>query len=160
MTDINSCTFTGRLTKDCETRSTQGGMTVTRFSFANNWYSTSTKKEEASFFDAVMFGKMADSLSPYLKKGVAITLSGELRQQRFTTRDGRNASRDEIIVGSIKLQDRKDEVPKTEERTTYQMDGRTFSSREEYEAYKDQVFGGPDDAPKGPESFDDSDIPF
>lgn len=139
MTDINSCTFTGRLTKDCESRSTLNGSTVVRFSFANNWYSANTKKEEVSYFDAVMFGKLAESLSPYLRKGVAITLSGELRQQRFVTKDGKNASREEIIVDSIKLQDRREDAsPKAEPQSAS------------------------DDGLKGPESMADdfSDIPF
>ena len=133
MTDINSCTFTGRLTKDCEIKATQSGVTVVRFSIANNWYSSQAKKEEASFFDCVMFGKMADGLAPYLKKGTAVTISGELRQQRFQS-NGENRSKIEIIVNSIKLQSEK---------------------KEETAAATSKAS---DDGLNGPESFDE--IPF
>ena len=168
MTDINSCTFTGRLTKDCETRTTAAGMMICRFSFANTYFASAAKKEEASYFDAVMFGKMAESVSPYLKKGTAITLSGELRQQRFQV-NGENRSKIEIVVNSLKLSpsgERRQESPTPEGTPPYQMDGKYFSSKEELEAYKEFVFGtpsvqkGPGDGLKGPETFDDSDIPF
>lgn len=158
MTDVNTCVLTGRLSKDCENRMTQSGVTVTRFTIANNYYSSSQKKEEASFFDCVMFGKLASSLSPYLKKGTSVTISGELRQQRFVA-NNENRSKIEVLVDNIKLSgEKKADAPiqkpnPNPEGKPYEMDGKFFDSREELEAYKEQVFG------KGPESFDDGD-PF
>lgn len=144
MADINTCTFTGRLTRDCETRSTQSGSTVARFSIANNYYSMQSKKEEASFFDCVMFGKMAENLPVYLKKGTPVTISGELRQQRFQV-NGKDQSKIEILVDNLRL------FPKQEETKTAATTAPAPQPTAQ-PAYNDGL--------KGPEAFEDDDIPF
>jgi single-strand DNA-binding protein len=104
MTDINRVIVIGRLTRDCETKFTQSGQAVCKFSIAVNrkrkvgdqW------EDEANFFDAVLWGRQAESLNQYLVKGKQVAIDGELRQDRWE-QDGQKRSRIEIVVGSIEL---------------------------------------------------------
>ena len=72
MTDINTVTIVGRLTRDCGQQDfsyLQSGTAVAKISVAVN---RSKKQQdgswadEASFFDVTVFGKSAENLHPYL----------------------------------------------------------------------------------------------
>ncbi|MDR1231792.1 MAG: single-stranded DNA-binding protein [Spirochaetaceae bacterium] len=104
MTDLNRVVLVGRLTRDAEMKFTPGGLAVSKFSIAVN---RSRKvgdqwEEEASFFDATLWGRSAESLSQYLIKGKQIALDGELRQDRWE-QDGQKRSKVEIIVNNLQL---------------------------------------------------------
>lgn len=102
--DINHVVLVGRLTRDAELRYTGGGTAVANLSLAIN---TRRRKDdqwvdEAHFFDAVVWGKTAESLSPYLTKGKQIGLEGELRQNRWE-QEGQRRSKVEIFARNIQL---------------------------------------------------------
>lgn len=102
--DINHVVLVGRLTRDAELRYTNSGSAVANISLAIN---TRRRREEqwvdeAHFFDAVVWGKTAESLSPYLTKGKQIGLEGELRQNRWE-QDGQRRSKVEIFTRNIQL---------------------------------------------------------
>jgi len=120
--DINCTILVGRLTKDMELRYTKSGTALGNISLAtnrrvkqgNDW------KDEASFFDAVLWGKQAEALSKYLTKGTSVCLKGELVQDRWE-QDGQKRSRVKINVQSIQVffsNDRKEE-PKKQKQEFY-----------------------------------------
>lgn len=87
-TDINTVVLSGRLVKDAE----QKAQNFATFTIAaNRSYKTKSGevKDEASFIDCELNGR--DKLVPYLKKGVKISLNGELRQNRWE-KDGKKYS--------------------------------------------------------------------
>ena len=104
MTDLNRVVLIGRLTRDAETKFVQSGQAVCKFSLAVNrkrkvgdqW------EDEVSFFDAVLWGRSAETLSQYLIKGKQIALDGELKQDRWE-QDGQKRSKVEIVVNNIQL---------------------------------------------------------
>lgn len=103
-TDINSVVLVGRLTQDAELKYTNSGFPVSKVRIAVN---TKRKKEgvwteEGNFFDVVIWGKIAEVLQPYLVKGKAIGVQGELRQNRWE-QDGQPRSRVEIVANNIQL---------------------------------------------------------
>jgi single-strand DNA-binding protein len=104
MQDISSVTQTGRLTRDAELKYTSGGLAICNFSIASN----KSKKvgdrweDEAHFFDCVLFGKYAESMSRYLTKGKQISLQGELNQERWE-KEGQKRSRVTIKVDRLVL---------------------------------------------------------
>ncbi len=104
MTDLNMIMFVGRLTKDCETRYSQSGIAVTRFSIANNYRKKSGDQwvDDVNFFDVVLIGKSAESLAQYLTKGRQVCVQGELRQSRWE-QNGESKSRYEILAISVQL---------------------------------------------------------
>ncbi len=102
--DINVVVLVGRLTRDCEVRSTTSGTSVCRFSLAVNRRKKSgdTWSDEANFFDVVLMGRSADSLRSYLTKGRQVSVEGELRQSRWE-QDGQSHSRIEIMANNVQL---------------------------------------------------------
>lgn len=105
MNDINSLLIIGRLTRDAELKFTASGQAITSFSIAVN---RSVKKgdgwtDEASFFDCVLWGKTGEAISQYLTKGKQIAVSGSLRQERWTDKDGSNRSKVVMNAETVQL---------------------------------------------------------
>ncbi|MDQ6992815.1 MAG: single-stranded DNA-binding protein [Mariprofundus sp.] len=84
---MNVYTFTGRLARDCETRFTQGGMAICSFTVAVD-YGFGDRKG-TNWIRCSLFGKRAEGRLPqYLLKGTQVAVSGELRVQEYTDKDG------------------------------------------------------------------------
>lgn len=100
---MNIVAITGRITKDLELK--QAGQTqVINFSMAvENPY----KKDDASFFEIVAFGKTAELLNTYCSKGSKIGVDGTLKQDRFTDKEGNNRSVVRITANRIEFLDAK-----------------------------------------------------
>ena len=104
MADINHVVLVGRLTRDAELKYTSGGSAVSRLGLAINrrrkvgdqW------EDEPNFFDVVIWGRVAESLNPYLVKGKQIGVQGELRQNRWE-QDGQKRSRVEVHAINVQL---------------------------------------------------------
>jgi single-strand DNA-binding protein len=104
MTDLNRVVLIGRLTRDAEMKFTPSGQAVSKFSLAVNrkrkvgdqW------EDEGNFFDAVLWGRQAETLNQYLVKGKQIAIDGELKQDRWE-QDGQKRSRVEVVVNNIQL---------------------------------------------------------
>lgn len=102
--DYNKVTLIGRLTRDIELRYTTTGTAIAAVSLASN---RSIKKQdnwetEVSYFDANIYGRMAENLKPYLTKGKMILIAGRLKQDRWE-KDGQKFSRIKIEVEEVQL---------------------------------------------------------
>jgi single-strand DNA-binding protein len=102
----------GRLTRDAELKFTNTGLAIAKFSLAVNRRTKKgeTWQDEASFFDAVLMGKRAESLSKYLLKGKQISIQGELRQDRWE-QEGQKRSRVEIMVNDVQFLGTREAAP-------------------------------------------------
>lgn len=102
MADLNSCSFTGRLTKDAET-STVGskGTSVTKFAIANN--TGFGQYERTNFFNCQMWGKAGESIRQYLVKGKQVAVTGVLENQKWTGNDGVQHDSWTLTVSTVKL---------------------------------------------------------
>ncbi len=104
MADINQVILVGRLTRDGDLRVLNNGTHVCKLSIAVN---RKVKKQdqwidEASFFDASLWGKQAEVLSKYLTKGRQVAIQGELRQDRWES-NGEKRSKVEIHANYVQL---------------------------------------------------------
>ncbi|MDT0739761.1 single-stranded DNA-binding protein [Staphylococcus chromogenes] len=99
----NSVILTGRITKDLELK-TAGQTQVTNFSMAVD---NPFKKDDASFFDIVAFGKTTELLNNYCGKGSKILIEGNLKQDRFQDKQGNNRSAVRVIANRIEFLDSK-----------------------------------------------------
>ena len=104
MADINHVVLVGRLTRDAELKYTNNGTPVSRLSIAINQRRKRNDQwvDEANFFNIVVWGKIAEALNPYLKKGKQIGVEGQLRQNRWE-QEGQQRSRVEIVASNIQL---------------------------------------------------------
>lgn len=80
--NINQITVAGRLTRDPEVRYTQSGKAVTTIGLAINreWKDANgEKKKDATFLDVKWFGKTAETIGQYFRKGREIYVQGRLQ---------------------------------------------------------------------------------
>lgn len=83
---MNKVVLIGRLTKDPDLRYTQSGMAVCQFTLAVNKNLSKDKKEEmeaqnkptADFPRIIVWGKMGENASRYLKKGSQCAIDGAI----------------------------------------------------------------------------------
>ncbi len=86
MASFNKVILAGNLTRDPEMRYTPKGTAVASFGLAVNrrWKSeTGELKEEVSFIDIEAFGKQAETIAQYLRKGRPFLVEGRLRQDTW-----------------------------------------------------------------------------
>ena len=95
--DFNNVTLIGRLTADPVSKYLPSGSAVVEFSIANNYYVSTKNATEVNYFDVVVFGKMAETVSKYLTKGKQVAISGTLRQERWQDKDT-NAARSKVRI--------------------------------------------------------------
>jgi single-strand DNA-binding protein len=106
MVTFNRVILAGNLTRDPETRFIPSGTAVTEFAIAvNSRYkskATNEVKEDVSFFDIVVFGKIGENCAEYLSKGRPVLVEGRLRQRRWE-QDGAKRSRIEIVADNVQF---------------------------------------------------------
>jgi len=86
MASFNKVILAGNLTRDPELRYTPKGTAVARLTLAvNRTYSTEggEKKEEVSFVDIDAWGRQAEVIAQYMKKGRPILVEGRLKQDTW-----------------------------------------------------------------------------
>ena len=103
---INKVILTGNLTRDAELRYSQSGMAISSIGIAVNDRtknsSTGEWEDYANFINCTLFGKRAEALDPYLKKGQKVAIDGKLRYSTWES-DGQKRSKIEVIVDDLEL---------------------------------------------------------
>lgn len=102
MRGFSKAIITGNLTRDPELRSTPNGANVCSFSVAvNRVYrdASGEQKEDVSFIDCSAWGRLAEMISQYAKKGTGVLVSGRLDQRSWEDKNtGQKRSHVEIVV--------------------------------------------------------------
>jgi len=92
----------GNVTRDPEMRTTPSGSQVCSFAIAvNRSYkdSSGTQQDQVSYLDCVAWGKSAEIISQYIKKGSQLLVSGRLEQRSWEDKaSSQRRSRVEIVV--------------------------------------------------------------
>jgi single-strand DNA-binding protein len=86
MASFNKVILAGNLTRDPELRYSPKGMAICKFGLAinRNWTNEAgEKKEEVTFVDIDAFGKQAEVISQYLRKGQQFLVEGRLRLDQW-----------------------------------------------------------------------------
>ncbi len=86
MANFNKVILAGNLTRDPELRYTPKGTAIAKFGLAVNRTWTGEdgqKREEATFVDIDAFGKQAEVISQYLRKGRSILIEGRLKLDQW-----------------------------------------------------------------------------
>jgi single-strand DNA-binding protein len=76
------------------------------------------KKQETEFHNVILFGRLAEIASQYLKKGSLVFIEGRLRTRNWEDESGNKKSRTEIIAERMQLGPKaapKEELPPIEE---------------------------------------------
>ena len=99
---MNKVILMGRLTRDAE-MFVQKTM-VARFCLAVD---RSYGEDETDFFNCVSFGKQAEFVEKYLKKGTKILLSGRLQNNTYEDKQGNKVTATQIITEEIEFAESK-----------------------------------------------------
>lgn len=108
---LNKAMVIGNLTRDPEVRSLPSGVKVASFSVATNrvWKDKNgAKQENVDYHNVVVFGKQADIVSQYMKKGSSILVEGRMQTRSWEDQGGQKKYRTEIIADRIQFGPRKE----------------------------------------------------
>lgn len=98
---MNVWTFSGRVGADAELRTTQSGEKVLSFRVANDIGFGDRKTTQ--WADCSYWGKRAEGVSSYVRKGDKITVSGEVKLEEFQRQDGTPGSKLAVRVNDLDL---------------------------------------------------------
>lgn len=102
---LNKAMLYGNLTRDPELRALPSGMNVVNFSIATNRTfkdRDGKKQEQTDFHNVVVFGRQADTVNQYLKKGSAVFVEGRL-QTRSWEKEGQKMYRTEVVADRVQF---------------------------------------------------------
>jgi single-strand DNA-binding protein len=109
MANFNKVILAGNLTRDPEVRYTPKGMAIAKFGLAINrtWKNESGEtKEEVTFVDIDAFGRQAEVISQYLKKGRPILVEGRLKLDQWDDKQtGQKRSRLGVVLEAFQFLD-------------------------------------------------------
>ena len=105
MSNGNSVSLVGNVTRDPELRFTPTGQPNANFGLAVNrrWQNRQSGEweEQVSFFDIVCWGDMAENVGESLSKGSRVLVSGRLQQRSWETQGGEKRSKVEIVADEV-----------------------------------------------------------
>ncbi len=103
MNNFNMAVIEGRLTRDSELKHTAKGYPYLKFCIANNLTKkiNGRKEDSVSFFNVTAWNKLAEIMSPYLKKGKRIIVSGRIFLNKYQSKNGENKLSVDITANNI-----------------------------------------------------------
>lgn len=105
---MNSINLVGRLSDNPTLRTTQTGKSVASFTIAVN-----RDKDNADFFNCVVWGVQADNLCKYQTKGSQIGLTGRLSKRSYEDKNGEKKYIIEVVAEHIEYLGSKKEESST-----------------------------------------------
>ena len=99
---LNKAIVIGNLTRDPELRSLPSGIKVCTFSLATNrvWKDKNgAKQESADYHNVVVFGRQAETVAQYMKKGSSMLVEGRMQTRSWEDKtSGEKKYRTEIVA--------------------------------------------------------------
>ena len=142
---INKATILGRLGQDPEMKHAASGTAICNVSVATSetWKDKNTgeKQQKSEWHRVAAFGKLAQIMGDYLRKGSLVYIEGRIQTRKWTDKDGQDRYSTEIIANEMKMLDGKP------------ADGGNRPAQQQTAQQQSQP------APAGGDDFDD-DLPF
>lgn len=106
---VNKVILVGRLGADPEVRYTAGGSAVVNLSIATNdvWKDKQTgePQERTEWNRVVFFGRLAEIVGEYLKKGSRVYVEGSLRTRKWQDKSGDDRYSTEVVADEMQMLD-------------------------------------------------------
>ena len=103
---MNKVQLIGRLTRDPDIRYSQGQnqTCIARFTLAvDRRRANADGQREADFISCAAFGKTAESMDKYVKKGMRIAIGGHIQTGSYTNKDGARVYTTEVILDDLEF---------------------------------------------------------
>ena len=104
--NLNKVFLIGRLTQDPQLRSTTSGQAVATVSMATNRVWTNKqgeRQEDTQFHNIVVWGRQAEIVNQFLKKGSLAMIEGRLQTRAWQDNKGQNRRTTEIVCERIQF---------------------------------------------------------
>lgn len=100
---MNRINLVGRMTRDAELKTTQGGKAVANFTIAVNrpFPNPQTGEREADFINIVTWGKQAENVAQYVGKGSQVGIDGRLQIRNYDNAEGKKVFITEVVADSV-----------------------------------------------------------
>ena len=99
---LNKIFLMGRLTRDPELRTTQGGTPVASFTLAvDRDFKNQNGEKETDFIDIVAWRSTAEFVSRYFSKGRLAVISGRLQMREWTDKEGNRRTTAEVVADNV-----------------------------------------------------------
>lgn len=95
---MNKVSLHGRMVRDPETKYSQSGSVVSRFSLAVDRKFKKEGEPTADFINCVTFGKLAETIEKWFKKGSEIALSGRIQTGSYKNQNGQTIYTTDVVV--------------------------------------------------------------
>lgn len=108
MPNLNRVMLMGNLTRDPELRHTSSNMAVTQIGLAVNrrWKNQQGEpQEEVTFVDCEAWGRTAEVINQYLKKGRPIYVEGRLKLDSWDDKEGNKRSKMKVVIENFQFLD-------------------------------------------------------
>lgn len=158
MASFNKVILLGNLTRDPETRVTANDLTICKMGLAvSRSFSTrdGERREETTFVDVDAFGRQAEVITKYLRKGSPIMIEGRLRLDQWETNDGQKRNKLCVVLENFQFVGGRDDnsnsgggsgggyeqsaPPKREAQGSAQSSSSKSSSKEDFSADGDTL---------------------
>lgn len=104
---MNKVILMGRLTRDPEIRYTANGTCSATFSVAVDRRFKQEGQPEADFPRVIAWGKTAEFLEKYFRKGMRIALDGRIQTGSYKNRDGQTIYTTDVIAEAVEFAESK-----------------------------------------------------
>lgn len=104
---INKAILVGHLGKDPEVRYTAGGSAMANITVATteSWKDKQSgeKQERTEWHRVVFFGRLAEIVAEYLKKGAQVYIEGRIQTRKWQDKDGNDRYTTEIVANEMQM---------------------------------------------------------
>lgn len=97
----------GRVTKDIELKVTPTGKSVCSFSLAVERKFVQNGEKVTDFINCQLWGKSAETLEKYVKKGMMIGVEGRIQTRKYTNQQGQTVYVTEVVAESFTFLEKK-----------------------------------------------------
>ena len=104
---MNKIVLIGRLVRDPELRITPGtGTAISRFTIAVNRRKKEDGRQEADFIPCISWGKQAENIANYQRKGNQIGICGRIQTRNYDGKDGIKRYVTEVVAEEVQFLDK------------------------------------------------------
>lgn len=100
---MNVVSLVGRFAADPDIKWTNGGSAVARFRVAVDRRIKTEGGPSADFISCVAFGKTAEFIEKYFKKGMRIGLQGRIQTGQYDNKDGKTVYTTDVVAENVEF---------------------------------------------------------
>lgn len=154
---MNVVALTGNMGKDFELRYSPSGTAVAKGTLAvkGSMKEQNSDEYKTNWIMLLAFGKRAETLCNYVKKGDRLSVSGEISTGSYEGQDGKRVYTTEILINSFDLPPRS-ESGQANNQQQNQQHSQTTNNQQNYTRVDEDPFSNS----SGPIEVSDDDLPF